>query len=245
MSSHTQSSFPGLPIYTLRLGSVQGLRPAESVVAELVGSYVPSFSLTQCDGYFRGEIDPGWSIMVAHDQPEEIAGLAEALRQHFTQEGVGIEAHGRYLRCHAYHSAPALAAELWGLKYDFHPAYSQTRFSVQTQLTEWPDQFAIITAWATTGQVWTADRNQEADERLRQTILTSGEWHHRIVGSAPDGQHSEPGWAVATSRSEAKQLGVVFSQDAVYYVSGGDLSVLGCNDDRCAPLGSFIDRLTL
>ena len=174
---------------------------------------------------------------------EKIAALAEALRLKFTQEGIGVEAYGRYLRCRADHGATALAAELWGLRYGFHPAYSQTRFSIQAQQIEWPDEFAIITAWATTGEVWTADRNREADERLKQTILDRRVWHHRIVGSSPDGQHSEPGWAVAILPKEAKQLGSVFCQDAVYCVSNHELSVLSCGDDRSAPLGSFNVRL--
>lgn len=243
MSFFSQSQLPGTPIYTLRLGSVLGLRPTELETAALVGSHVQSFSLTLCDGYFRGAADPGWSIMVAHDDHEKIAALAEALRLKFTQEGIGVEAYGRYLRCRADHGATALAAELWGLRYGFHPAYSQTRFSIQAQQVEWPDEFAIITAWATTGEVWTADRNREADERLKQTILDRRVWHHRIVGSSPDGQHSEPGWAVAILPKEAKQLGSVFCQDAVYCVSNHELSVLSCGDDRSAPLGSFNVRL--
>jgi hypothetical protein len=92
---------PGLPIFTLRLGAASGLRPSAPEVAALVAAYAPSFSLTPCDGYFRGTADPGWTISLAMDDHVAIAGIAEALRTHFGQDGVGIEAYGRYLRGHA------------------------------------------------------------------------------------------------------------------------------------------------
>jgi hypothetical protein len=243
MSVLTPPSLPGLPIYTLRLGALNGSRPAQSEVAVLVGSHAQSFSLTPCDGFFGGVFDPGWSIMVAHEEHEKIAGLAEALRQRFAQEGIGIEAYGRYLRCRAGHGPAALAAEFWGLRYGFHPAYSQTRFCIESHPAEWPEDFAIITACATTGEVWTADRNREADEQLRRSLLDRGVWHHRITGASPDGQHAEPGWAASFGPDEAKELGSVFSQDAIYFVGGDALSVLSCVENRYAPLGSFRDRL--
>jgi len=243
MSFSSPSLLPGLPIYTLRLGSVNGARPAESLVVSLVSSHVQSFSLTHCGGFFRGESDPGWAIVVAHDDHEKIAALAEALRLHFSQEGIGIEAYGRYLRCRVDHGAADLAAELWGLKYGFHPAYSQTRFLIETPPSHWPEHFSLITAWATTGEVWTPGQNQEADERLRQSLLTRGVWHHRITGKSPDGKHAEPGWAVAILPDEAKQLGAVFSQDAIYCVTADALSVISCKENRDAPLGSFRNRL--
>jgi len=92
---------PGIPIFTLRLGALSGLRPSAPEVAAIVAAYAPSFSLTPCDGYFRGAADPGWTITLAMDDHASVAGLADAVRTQFRQDGVGIEAYGRYLRCHA------------------------------------------------------------------------------------------------------------------------------------------------
>lgn len=233
----------GLPIYTLRLGAVAGARPAAAAVAALVGAAVPSFSLTPCEGFFRGAADPGWAIMVAHADHGVIARLAEDLRCHFVQEGVGIEAHGRYLRCRADRGPALLASELWGLASGFFPAYARTCFAVASVPDKWPDCFAIITAWATTGERWTADRNRMADERLRQLLLGRNLPHARITGASPDGQHAEPGWWVETDREDAVQIGRAFLQDAVYWVEADALSVHSCRDHRSAPVGPFAERV--
>ncbi len=45
-------------------------------------------------------------------------------------------------------------------------AYFHTRFRVPVDAS-FPAEFAIISAYATTGQFWSADRNEEADQRLR------------------------------------------------------------------------------
>jgi hypothetical protein len=234
---------PGLPAYVLRLGAVGGVRPARADVAVVVGAVVPSFSLTPCEGYSRGAYDPGWVIVVAHEAPELIASLAETLRARFAQEGVGIEAHGRYLRCRADHGPSDLAAELWGLEHRFMPAYFQTRFATATAPVKWPERFAIITAWATTGERWTDERNRMADERLRQLLLGRNLRHQRITGESPDGQHAEPGWWVETDLADAVQIGRAFRQDAVYWIEGDALSVHACADDRAAPVGRFTARL--
>lgn len=40
------------------------------------------------------------------------------------------------------------------------PIYFDTRFKLGMPLAELPDSFAIITAYATTGEVWTAEDNK-------------------------------------------------------------------------------------
>jgi hypothetical protein len=115
MGTPSDRHLPGLPIFTLRLGAVKGKRPVKATVAGLIGRHVRSFSLTPCDGYFQGAPDPGWAIMVAHADHETIATLAEALRVRFAQEGIGVEAYGRYLRCRADRGVELLKAELLNL----------------------------------------------------------------------------------------------------------------------------------
>ena len=89
------ASFSSLPIYTLRLGSVAGVRPDEARVTGLVCQHVQSFSLTAWNGYFKGRSDPGWAISVAHFDHLHVAKIAERMRAEFNQEGVGIGAFGR------------------------------------------------------------------------------------------------------------------------------------------------------
>jgi hypothetical protein len=122
--------------------------------------------------------------------------------------------------------------------------YFQTRFRIESPVALWPREFAIITAWATTGQAWSFHRNVTADEALRVDLVRSRFWHHRITGYGPDSGHSEPGWAVETDFTTACEIGRRFLQHAVYFVSSDTLSVAQC--DPAATLiemGSFRDRL--
>jgi hypothetical protein len=54
------------------------------------------------------------------------------------------------------------------------PDYFDTRFKLDLPLTELPESFAIITAYATTGETWTAEENQVASERLRTELAGGG-----------------------------------------------------------------------
>ena len=56
------------------------------------------------------------------------------------------------------------------------PIYFDTRFKLGLPLTELPDSFAIITAHATTGEVWTAEDNKAASEALRAELERDRAW---------------------------------------------------------------------
>jgi len=245
MRDPSPASFSSLPIYTLWLGSVAGLRQDEGRVTGLVCQHVQSFSLTACNGYFQGQSDPGWAISVAHFDHLHVARLAERLRTEFDQEGVGIEAFGRYLRCRADHGSEAVAAELWALRYGFYAAYSRTVFRTEGGVSSWPKDFAIVTAYATTGESWSDERNQAADAALQARIETMGVWSFRVTGHSPDGTHAEPGWAVELSVERARKLGSEFLQDAIYAVSAGALNVVNCDSGHNAPVGAFESRLNV
>lgn len=47
-----------------------------------------------------------------------------------------------------------------------HPAYFRTHFRAEAPISDWPSVFAIITAYATTGETWTAEENEIADHEL-------------------------------------------------------------------------------
>jgi hypothetical protein len=231
------------PIFRLHLGSVGTTRVPKKVVGKLIQSAeVHSFSLCESNGWFRGEADPGWVISVADHDTNKVARLAESLRASFNQEGVGVEGFGRYLRCKADHGPELVAAELWGLCHGFHPAYYRTVFSAN-ETDSWPAQFAIVTAYATTGETWPAERNQQADRDLLARIEERGYWRKRVTGASPDGLHVEPGWAIEVSLEEAQILGRDFRQDAIYFVEADLLHVASCFETRIATVGAFRLRL--
>jgi hypothetical protein len=112
-----------------------------------------------------------------------------------------------------------------------HPAYFQTRFRTDRPVPSWPREFAIVTAWATTGETWPAEQNALADERLRTTLAARGAWYERITGYSPLDGHAEPGWAAELPVGAARALGADFAQDAIYWVRGDELYVTACAAD--------------
>ena len=127
-----------------------------------------------------------------------------------------------------------------------HPAYFHTMFHVEQPVKAWPAQFAIITAYATTGQAWSSDANESADQRLSRELQSSGVWMVRITGFSPETGHAEPGWAVSMNFESACDLGHRYLQDALYVVRNGVLYVSFCDDRRqLVHVGDFAKRLTL
>ena len=126
-----------------------------------------------------------------------------------------------------------------------HPAYFETRFRVEAMPGDWPASFVILSAWATTGQSWTAQANESADRRLAQRLAQRGLWRLRITGYSPTTGHAEPGWAFTMGLEEACDLGQRFQQDALYWVDHDRLSVTHCDHRRgLLPIGPFRQRLT-
>lgn len=127
-----------------------------------------------------------------------------------------------------------------------HPAYFETRFRTPASITSWPDEFVIVTAYATTGEAWPAEENERAgrclDQELRGELRVA--WCQRITGYSPTSGHAEPGWAVELPFDDACELGTDFLQDAIYWVRGDELSVSYCDHRRgLVRVGSFRERL--
>lgn len=122
--------------------------------------------------------------------------------------------------------------------------YFETRFRTNQVVHEWPREFVIISAFATTGESWAPDQNAAADDKLEVELTTRGGWVVRIVGYSPTSEHAEPSWAARMSVDEARAVGGRFRQDAIYHVLGDVLSVTYCvGNTALVPIGSFSDRL--
>ena len=121
-----------------------------------------------------------------------------------------------------------------------HPMYLETFLDLGTDWSEQPEQFAIISGYATTGEKWSAERNQRSDERLQKRLVEKGKWLRRITGYSPESGHAEPSWAVDLSFDEACDIGKEFLQDAIYYVERNNLFVSYCDSRRAKNLiGQF------
>lgn len=123
-----------------------------------------------------------------------------------------------------------------------NPIYFDTHF--QTPVEVCPDSFAIITAYATTGQAWTEEENEAADQALQQFLKANGSLLGRIVGYSPETGHEEPGWGTRIDWREACDIGLRFKQDAVYFVQNDVLWVTYCDERRdLIQVGRFSERL--
>ena len=128
--------------------------------------------------------------------------------------------------------------------------YRTTRFRIDSP-TDFPLEFVILTAHATTGQVWPEEQNQNADQRLEAELRALGHEPQRITGYAPDSEpeepdsaHEEPGWAVPIPFTVACNLLEKYLQDALYHVQGDQLSLSYCDVRRgLIPIGPFREKV--
>ena len=125
-----------------------------------------------------------------------------------------------------------------------HPAYFETLFDPQGFSGDWPAQFAIVTAWATTGTFLSQAANDEADRQLEFELQRRKTWRQRITGYSPTTGHAEPGWAAELSFDDACDLGLMFLQDAIYFVDADQMYVTHCDGRRQRiQIGEFRCRL--
>ena len=113
-----------------------------------------------------------------------------------------------------------------------HPAYFETRFVCEAGLNSLPADFAIITAFATTGEKWASDVNDAADQALQDELEALNALGPRITGYSPSSGHSEPGWVALLEFEDACDFGLKYKQDAIYYVRDGVLYVSLCDARR-------------
>jgi hypothetical protein len=126
-----------------------------------------------------------------------------------------------------------------------HSAYFETHFRREEAWDDWPEKFAIITAYATTGKQWSDAQNQEADLALEAKLRGEAPWVRRLTGFSPTTNHAEPGWAVAIDFGKACEIGREFKQHAIYYVEGDELSVSLCASEETKKVGEFRARVHL
>lgn len=108
----------------------------------------------------------------------------------------------------------------------FYSAYFETVFYYDDFPVDWPESFAIISACAPPEEKWTSEETQQADAALQQAL--SLYLHHRVTGCSRDFTHQEPSWAVACSYAEALRIGKNYRQDAIFWVTHGQIYVAHC-----------------
>jgi len=108
------------------------------------------------------------------------------------------------------------------------PEYLSTYFLADTPSGGWPQDFYIITA-CNPGKIVGVEINASADEELRKELNLAGSRCFRITGTSLDLKHQEQGWGVAgLSEERALAIGKQYDQNAIFEITTGILSVIGC-----------------
>ena len=105
----------------------------------------------------------------------------------------------------------------------YEEEYKSTVFEYQDFPNDWPKSFAILTAYATTGETWTPEQNVEADRQLEAELRKGGHRIHRISGYSKDFKTHEEGWAVEMDLKTAWDLAVKYKQVALFYYENDEL----------------------
>jgi hypothetical protein len=109
------------------------------------------------------------------------------------------------------------------MPYPYEEEYKSTVFQYQDFPADWPKSFAILTAYATTGETWTPEQNVAADRQLEAELRKDGYRIHRISGYSKDLKTHEEGWAVVMDLKTAWNLAVKYKQVALFYYQNDDL----------------------
>jgi len=109
------------------------------------------------------------------------------------------------------------------MPYPYEEEYKSTVFQYQDFPADWPKSFAILTAYATTGETWTPEQNIEADRQLEAELRKGGHRIHRLSGYSKDLKTHEEGWAVVMDLKTAWDLAVKYKQVALFYYQADEL----------------------
>jgi hypothetical protein len=115
--------------------------------------------------------------------------------------------------------------------------FKQAVFRGEPLPSDWPEDFAIITAYDPEGRAASPADNVAADAMLKAELQTAGFRLHRITGGSADGVHLEPGWGVPIGLPGAVEFGRRYRQVAVFAVRTGRLALVDCEDGSAEDLG--------
>lgn len=123
------------------------------------------------------------------------------------------------------------------------PEYLSTFFLAEVPSGGWPQHFHIITAH-NPGIIVGVEINVKADEELCKELNLVGSSCFRITGCSPDLKHQEQGWGVAgLSEERAIAIGRQYGQNAIFEVTAGVLSVIGCLSGERISVDKWEQRL--
>ena len=121
--------------------------------------------------------------------------------------------------------------------------YFETVFLKHKLTDEFPESFAIVTACNPMDQILSQADNGKRNQKLLDTLNLRGQFLFPIIGSSPDLTHQEPSHIMHASRREALELGIMFGQRAIFWVSKDLLEIIECSTVKRHLVGSFRKRI--
>src|SRR5690349_16339462 len=110
-----------------------------------------------------------------------------------------------------------------------NPEYRRARFIAFPPPGGFPIRFGVITACNPYGRIVSDEQNFAATAKLRQHLIeTHGGQLFPVTGCSADLVHQEPGFGVTCEADKIVELGLVWLQEAVFWVEEGIVHLVPC-----------------
>ena len=120
------------------------------------------------------------------------------------------------------------------------PEYSKAQFA--TEQVDFPHSFAIVTACNPEGEDHPTAENESFNAMLKEEISNRFDAKtplFKITGHSECGSHEEPGWGIECSLDEAIELGALFKQEAIFWISEERLYLVDVKTHQKEYIGKF------
>lgn len=126
---------------------------------------------------------------------------------------------------------------------EINPHYFDVIFKEIKVSYQYPQTFAIITAWNPKDVILPEQENQKRNRCLQKTIKKTMVLGTKIIGASADLQHQELSLIIEGALQDLINLAQKFEQNAIFWVQGDSLELISCNSLKHFKLGSFRERI--
>jgi hypothetical protein len=126
---------------------------------------------------------------------------------------------------------------------EINPHYFDVIFKEIKVSYQYPQTFAIITAWNPKDVILPEQENQKRNRCLQKSIKKTMVLGTKIIGASADLQHQELSLIIEGALQDLINLAQKFEQNAIFWVQGDSLELISCNSLKHFKLGSFRERI--
>lgn len=126
---------------------------------------------------------------------------------------------------------------------EINPHYFDVIFKGIKVSYQYPQTFAIITAWNPKDVILPEQENQKRNRCLQKSIKKTMVLGTKIIGASADLQHQELSLIIEGALQDLINLAQKFEQNAIFWVQGDSLELISCNSLKHFKLGSFRERI--